>query len=158
MANEARPLLTGKMLAGKDWILAGWNGWPPSENDPATPMLKQPAGAWRQHDRWRRRWSDGFNFSYNWYGRRKVAQALSPLHCIGLFVIEVGFNFIEVLIHSNGSNKWYAKNHYKSRLKLSGPFLLSISLNIVVDAYSFNKPSTFSICQRFVAFGAWSIH
>ena len=26
-------------------------------------------------------------------------------HCIGLFVIEVGFNFIEELIHSNGSNK-----------------------------------------------------
>ena len=27
------------MFAGKDWILAGRNGWPPSENDPATPMF-----------------------------------------------------------------------------------------------------------------------
>ena len=31
-----------KILAGKDRILAGQNVWPPSENDPATPMATAP--------------------------------------------------------------------------------------------------------------------
>ena len=36
--GELGPPWQEKMLAGKDWILAGRNGLPPSENDPATSL------------------------------------------------------------------------------------------------------------------------
>ena len=38
LAEHMAPPWQEEILAGRDWILAGWSCWPPLKNDPDTPM------------------------------------------------------------------------------------------------------------------------